>query len=168
MSTLPSNIESLITEHIDSVVRLEVLLLLSRDPRLSHTAEELARELRIDPRWATTEATELVGRGLASQAGTPDQPRFIFAPRTQALADAVLELAQAYSQRRVAIVAAIYRSPAPPAPDPVQSFADAFDLRRRVPRGKSPPLPPPSASPSPPSASERTPPGSSEQEQPRG
>lgn len=140
MSTLPANIDALIAEHIDSVVRLEVLLLLARDPGLSHGAEDLARELRIDPRWAATEARELVSRGLASQAVGPGEPRFVYAPRTGALAEAVSDLAQAYAQRRVAIVAAIYRAPEEGGPDPVQSFADAFDLRRRVPRGKSPPV----------------------------
>lgn len=163
MSTLPPNIERLIFEHIDSVVRLEVLLLLESVPHQSYSPDELARELRIDPRWATTEASELVTRGLAAQAGLPDAPRFIFAPRTRELAQAVTDLAQVYQQRRVAVVTAIYRAPDEAPPDPVQSFADAFDLRRRAPvapRGKSPPAPP-LPLPPPPPAPPPTPPPSS-------
>ena len=41
-----------IADHIDSVVQLEIILLLHRNPGLRWTAQTLARELRVEPEGA--------------------------------------------------------------------------------------------------------------------
>jgi hypothetical protein len=129
---LPPEVRSLISEHIDSVVRLEVLLHLhlaaqARGPGVTQgiTAADAARELRIEPAWATRQLEDLCSRGLASCDRNVPQ-RFIYHPSTDRLAAAVNALVAAYVDRRVAVVAAIYA----PAEDALQRFSDAFTFRK--------------------------------------
>ena len=120
---LPSHIKAFIAEHIRTVVELESLLLLQRDPHQHWCAEELGRELRIDEQFALQEIADLIQRGLA-RCEEPGGCRY--APRTPELDQAVQELARMYNERRVSVIQAIYSKPT----DPIQSFADAFRFRK--------------------------------------
>ena len=127
---LPSPIKAFLAEHIRSVVELEALLLLQRDPQRNWTAEELGKELRIDEQWAAMEIADLSQRGLvACIEGASTSCRY--APRTPEIEQAVQELARIYAERRVSVIQAIYAKPA----DPIQSFADAFRFRKERPNG---------------------------------
>ena len=100
---ISARVKQLITEHVDSVMQLEVLLLLAGQggqPVRGWTATELAQQLRVDAAWVDTT--------LRSMAAT------------------VNELAAAYADRRVTVIGLIFAKPT----DKLRSFADAFRLRK--------------------------------------
>lgn len=96
-----------IADNIDSVVQLEVLLLLHNSPNVTWTARDIARELRIDSAWADTQLEDLCARCLLV---CPRQsPRlYHYAATTPQLDRAVKGLADAYEQRRVSVIHLIY------------------------------------------------------------
>jgi predicted ArsR family transcriptional regulator len=122
---LPQDVRALIHDHIDSVAQLEVLLLLYGDTSRTWTAEDLARELRIDPRAAEQQLDLLCARGLLTCSDAP--PRvYQYVSRPGALDNAVGGLQRAYADRRVTVIGAIYSKPT----DPLRRFADAFRIRK--------------------------------------
>ena len=133
----PPNVRAFVAAHIDSVVQLEVLLLLFGSPDHARTAEEIARELRIDPAWVQSQLEQLCTRGLLNCEDSTSSPAYQYKPRTAELQDAVAGLAKAYNDRRVTVISLIYSKPPAPPPatepsgsDPLKSFADAFRLRK--------------------------------------
>lgn len=118
---IDDNVSALIAAEIHSVLELESLLLLYSHPERQWIPEEAARELGINLDWARRELERLASRGFAlTEAG-----RYRYAALGP-LHLAVAGLAEAYAQRRVTVIELIYSKPA----DPVQSFADAFRLRK--------------------------------------
>lgn len=123
---ISQDVRSLIVERIDSVVQLELLLLLQANPGRAWTAAEVAQELRIEPSWATGQLDELAGRGLlASEASDT----FRYAPQSSGLDSAVQRLSKDYAERRVTVITMIFSKPV----DKLRSFADAFRLRKEKP-----------------------------------
>ena len=127
---IPQEVKAFIAEHIDSVMQLEVLLLLHKSPQQSFNASDLARELRIDPAWAQNQLADLTARGLLVQpTATPDggsEPQYRYQARTPELHRAVTGLAQEYADRRVTVISLIFSKPV----DKIRSFADAFRIRK--------------------------------------
>ena len=123
---ITSRAKQLITDHLDSVMQLEVLLLLAGSPGKVWTAPDLAQQLRIDAVWVEGQLRAMAAGGLVAlgDAGPPAQ--FRFAPRTPELAQAVDELARAYADRRVTVIGLIFAKPT----DKLRSFADAFRIRK--------------------------------------
>lgn len=119
------DVRSLITSCIDSVVQLEVLLLLHAQPDKRWVASDLARELRIDSAWAEGQLAQLCARNLLTCSSDP-APIYQYGPGTSDLERAVAGLAQAYMDRRVSVISLIYSKPA----DALRSFSDAFKLRK--------------------------------------
>lgn len=109
-----------LTDRIDSVAQLDMLLLLSREGQAPMTAPQIAAELGFSADWVTGELALLVGRKLVVPVGNaytgPDRPE---------LRAVVAELAAAYRTHPVAMVAAIYSKP----DRRLKNFADAFRLR---------------------------------------
>jgi hypothetical protein len=118
-------------------------------PGRAWTPEALARELRVDRAWADAQlrafaAARLVrpdpphdGAGPApadgrSGGGGGEGGAFVFAPATPDLERDVTAAAQAYLLHRVRVIEIIYAARPSAA---VQSFADAFRLRRDPPHG---------------------------------
>ncbi|MFT3786910.1 MAG: hypothetical protein QM770_12205 [Tepidisphaeraceae bacterium] len=89
------------------------------------SAEDVARELRIEPGWATGQLAELLRRGLATLE-QENGSRYRFGPRSSELARAIDGLAIEYQNRRVAVISRIYSKPL----DPIRTFADAFRFRK--------------------------------------
>ena len=127
--TLPPHLLSFIATCIRTVVELEALLFLLHHAPRQFSADELARELRIDPQYAKQEMTDLAQHGLAEL--DPQTGHGKYAARTPELDQTVRELAKLYIERRVSVIQAIYNKPS----DPIQSFADAFKFRKGKPRG---------------------------------
>src|SRR5688500_2281938 len=121
-SEISQEVRTLILERIDSVVQLEVLLLLYGSPERVRTAPQIAQELRIDAAWALAQLGELVVRGLARNDGSE---AFRYAPGTPELDRAVAQLCRDYTERRVRLITLIFSQPV----DKLRSFADAFRLR---------------------------------------
>ena len=127
MSTdsLPAPVKQLLSRHIKSVEQLEVLLLLRSQPQRSWTAAAVYEVIRSSEPSIKARLLTFTANGfLTEEKGPP--PTFRFAPKDQTLAAAVDQTASAYQMSRVRVIEAIFA----PEVDPVQSFADAFKLRK--------------------------------------
>jgi len=122
---IPQPVRAFIAAHVESVLQLELLLLLHAQAPRPWTADELARELRIDAAWASAQLASLAGAGVLD-AGAADPPAYRYAPRTPQLDAAVAGLARAYAARRVTVIGLIFSKPVAK----IRSFADAFRFRK--------------------------------------
>jgi hypothetical protein len=129
-SEITQDVRTLILERIDSVVQLEILLLLHGAPDRARSAQEIAQELRIDASWAAGQLGDLAGRGLAAPASEGGE-LFRYAPASPELDHAVSALSREYNERRVRVISLIFSKPV----DKLRSFADAFRFRKDKPNG---------------------------------
>lgn len=127
---LPEDIRQFLGEYVESVLQLELLLLLRAGRARAYSADDLARELRIDRIWAAEQAELLCATGLVECERGPLQ-QFRFQPRTAALEEVVARTAEYYATRRLAIITHLYSGSSPQ----VKRLADAFKLRRDKPSG---------------------------------
>ena len=122
---IPERVKAFVSGEIDSVVQLEILLLLHAGAGAEFSADDVARQLRIDPAWAGPQLAELCARGtLVCTPGTP--ARYRYEPRTPELHQTISDLAQLYATHRVTLTTLIFSKP----PGPLRSFSDAFRFRR--------------------------------------
>ncbi|HYC33835.1 MAG TPA: hypothetical protein VEB59_16210 [Gemmatimonadales bacterium] len=124
MNGLPDAVHRFLYHNIDSVEQLEVLLLLRRAADRGWTAEEVARELYSHPSSVLHRMSSLAGRGLLREL---EPACFRYAPRSAELHDTVRAVAEAYRERRVAVITLIASKPI----ENVRAFSDAFRLRRK-------------------------------------
>ena len=104
---------------------LEVLLCLRSHGDDPVTAGALSRELRIPEEAAAAHLEEFSHLRLARAEGA--QPRSYRYAAARDIGRTVDELADAYARRKTSVISLIYSKPS----DQVQSFADAFRIRRR-------------------------------------
>jgi predicted ArsR family transcriptional regulator len=124
-ASLPPRVQRFLESHIDSIEKLEVLLLLRNQPARTWTAGGVAQELRIMEASAQGRMEDLCARGLVScEGGTP--PTYRFAPTSSEDSQAVTELATTYATRRVSVISFIFSRPT----DRLRSFANAFRLKK--------------------------------------
>lgn len=121
------DVRRFLAQHIESVVQLEVLLLLHAQPDRDFTPQEVGRELRIDAAGAAEQLAKLCTTGLLTSSGDA-APVYRF-QATSPAADTVAALAKAYNDRRVTIISLIYSKPA----DKIRIFTDAFRIRKEKP-----------------------------------
>lgn len=125
-TALPQRVQRFLMSHIDSIEKLEVLLLLRARAEREWMASEVALELRITEMSADARLESLTGsRLLMRDGGTP--PRYRYSPSDSEDVRSIAELAVAYSERRVSIITFIFSKPQAR----VQGFADAFLLKPR-------------------------------------
>jgi hypothetical protein len=124
-SGIPAEVRQLIADHIDSVLQLEVLLLLLEHPQQEFTVDEVAKELRVDVAFVTEQLANLCQRGILS-CTDGNAARYRYGPRTPELGRAIEGLREAYADRRVSVITLIFAKPV----DKLRSFADAFRLRK--------------------------------------
>jgi hypothetical protein len=120
---IDAHVRSFVHDQIESVVQVEVLLLLHAEPGRAFAGADVVEALRVEPAWAEAQLSHLCGRGILAEAGPGS---FRFAPRTAEVAGAVAGLARAYADRRVTVIGLIYAKPS----EPLRSFADAFRIRK--------------------------------------
>lgn len=125
-SALSQRVQRFLMTHIDSIEKLEVLLLLRARTEREWTASEVALELRITEASAAARLADLTsGALLVSTKGSP--PLYRFSPAHSEDTRSVSELAAAYSERRVSVITFIFSKPQ----EKVRGFADAFLFKRR-------------------------------------
>jgi hypothetical protein len=123
--SITSEVRAFIADYIDSVVQLEILLLLHAQPDKQFGAADIATQLRIDSAWADAQLAQLCRRGLVTSSGQP--VIYHYGPADPRLGRSVDELIKAYADRRVSVISLIFSKPV----DKIQSFADAFRIRPR-------------------------------------
>lgn len=122
---ISARVQDFIARHIESVVQLEILLLLREGAGREFCPHQVAEELKIAPSWAGPHLRVLADRGMLARTEGKD-PHYRYAPNTVELRSAIDELAQNYAERRVSVTALIFSRP----PTPLREFSDAFRLRR--------------------------------------
>jgi DNA-binding HxlR family transcriptional regulator len=126
VEALPDAVKRFILENVNSVAKLEVLLLLRAQRDTFWTAEAVSRALCTTPEMMAMQLAELQSRGLLiSQEASQRQYRY--EPKTSELEQTVAELDLMYKERRVSVINQIYSAPV----DKVRTFADAFRLRHK-------------------------------------
>ncbi len=122
---LPPRVQRFIAAHIDSIEKLEVLLLLRAHADRAWTPAAVSQELRIAETSAARRLMDLAARGLlAVEGGSPAAYRY--GPEDAEDAVTVDELAESYGTRRVSVITFIFSRPL----DTVRGFADAFRLKK--------------------------------------
>jgi hypothetical protein len=126
MKALPDDVSRFLSQHIDSVEQLEVLLLLHRAAESAWTPDMVAAALYTQPASAARRLSALCDHGLLEQVGeNPPAYRYIAESREQG--ELISTLADTYRERRVAVVTAIATNPM----ENVRAFSDAFRIRRK-------------------------------------
>lgn len=122
---LPDDLRRFITEHLGSIVQLELLLLLAADPAKPWSSEEAAKALYVAPEAALGFLEQMRAQGLCRAEG--DAPVcYRFSPSAPEHQQLTRDLAAIYKERRLTIINQIYAGPV----QKFQSFADAFRLRK--------------------------------------
>jgi hypothetical protein len=116
--------KAVLAEHVDSVLQLEMLLLLHAQPQREWTAPQIVNELRLDATWTEEQLRNLCTRGILTCTEQPVRT-YRYGPSDDALARGIDDLARAYADWRVAVIGLIYSKPM----DKIRSFADAFRIR---------------------------------------
>jgi hypothetical protein len=120
---IPAELRTFIAEHIQSVAKLEALLLLVEDPQRAWTSADAARALYIAETPTSALLRELHASGLL--VATESQPmRYRYEPKTKLLGCLVEDLARYYRERRVTVITLIHSAPV----DNLRTFADAFKI----------------------------------------
>jgi predicted ArsR family transcriptional regulator len=123
---IPAPVRNFLVQRIDSVVQLELLLLLYGNTNRCWSADEVAKELRIESTASQEQLDRLRSHGLAELS--PMNPSQYCYNTSQTSHDAeVRYLAREYAVRRVSVISLIYSKPT----DTLRSFADAFRLFRK-------------------------------------
>jgi hypothetical protein len=108
--TIPEQVQSFIAAHIDSVIVLEVLLLLYREPEREWSQGDIAAELRIEADWTRTRLQGLTRAGLVCETGPPPHV-YRYYPESLGLNAAVAALARTYCERPLRVISYIYSKP---------------------------------------------------------
>jgi hypothetical protein len=125
-SEISKEVLEYIAEHINSLEQLEILLLLKDQPTREWTAEAVFTVIQSSQSSVSQRLQEFGEKGLLIQRQTG---LFQYAPKDESLAQTIHALSAAYKERRMKVIELIYRKPI----DEVQSFADAFKLRKDKP-----------------------------------
>ena len=121
-----TELEEFIAAEIQSLEQLEILLLLSRNPHRWWTSQSVYEVVKSSLASVEDRLNEMAGRGLLKREGA-GQRSFQFAPDSGESWQVVSQLRDAYKERPVKVVQAIYTKPR----DGVQEFARAFQIRRK-------------------------------------
>ena len=121
---ISDGLKKFIKEQIQTVPKLEVLLLLHREPGRSFLVTEVAQELGFDNDTAQEQLSALEAIKLVKK--NTQKSSYRYSPLNVALDSVVDRLAVAYPKQRVAILSAILAG----EPDKVRRFVEAFKLTR--------------------------------------
>jgi hypothetical protein len=121
-------VTNFLADYIDSVLELELLLLLRAEPGRTWTAAHLAHQLKIDPAFASAQLEKFYQHRLLAGEARTDQPdpAYRYAPASTQLDATVASVAAAYATHRVSIIGLIFSKPT----STLKTFADAFRIRR--------------------------------------
>jgi DNA-binding IclR family transcriptional regulator len=120
-SDLPDGLQHLVNQHLFTMDHVAVVLELREHAERTESPDELARTCRLEPAVVERVIRDLTHSRLIRPEG--DGVRYDAAPGVRTAVDALAEMNR---RKPVTLVRAIYARP----PRAVQSFADAFRLRK--------------------------------------
>lgn len=121
-SRLPIDIKELLTNHIDSVGQLEVLLMFFNQPDRTWNPSTMSQELRSHETIVRQQMEKLATSGFLK---ADIHANYTYSP-TPELAEKVENLNRTYREMSVAVIAFIYEKPT----DKLKGFADAFKIKK--------------------------------------
>ena len=119
---ISEDLKAFVKEQIQTVSRLEVLLLAHRDPSRAFTATDVALELGFEKEVAEEQLRSLAALALLVQTDTDDATRYSYHPADVKSRSMVDQLAITYLQRPVPILSLILNE----CVDRTRIFAEAF------------------------------------------
>jgi len=123
VEAIPDEARAFVRKYVRSMLQLEALLFLAREPEQWCSAGAVSRELRSSPEAAAAQLERLSELGLLEARSDPE-PAFRFSPRDPTHVTVVAALSVLHRERFHAVVDMIY------ARDRAQVFADAFKLKK--------------------------------------
>lgn len=123
---ISQGLKKFIKEKIQTVLRLEILLLLHHQQTRSFTVAEVANELGFEKEDVNGQLTALETIGVVVESN-PDKHKYRYQPVNEALRSMVDQLAVGYSKQRVPILSVILAEHT----DRTRLFAEAFGIIRR-------------------------------------
>lgn len=123
---ISESLRRFLKERIQTVLRLEILLLLHNHEPRSFTAAEVANRLGFEIDTTAQELDELESIGVVVQTNRSDKIKYGYFPLNPALASTVKKLAIRYSRQRVSILSVILAE----HPDRARRFTEAFKIIR--------------------------------------
>jgi len=124
-SGLSEELEKFITGEIHSLEELEILLLLSLDPRKWWTANMVYDVVKSSPASVEERLKRFARRGMLKTENAAEI-HYQFSLQDEKPQRIMSDLRQAYKTHPVKVVQAIYAQP----PDPMSEFAKAFRIRK--------------------------------------
>ena len=121
---ISESVKRFVREQIQTVPKLEVLLLLHREQSRSFTPAEVANELALETDTASEQLTALEAIGLIER--NLNTSNYQYHPANKKLGSVVDRLAVAYPKQRVPILSAILAE----EPHKVRRFVEAFKCVR--------------------------------------
>jgi hypothetical protein len=122
---IPKHVERFISDHIDSVELIEVLLLVKRSRDREWTAQEVSERLYTSLRSAAHRLEALRASRLVAVREEGAHAHHRYEPADAALGRAVDDLENVYAERRTRVINLIFSRP----DDKIRTFADAFRIR---------------------------------------
>ena len=122
---ISESLKRFIKEKIQTVLRLEVLLLLHHHQPITFTAAEVANHLGFEGDTTAHELENLEAIGVVQS--NSDRTKYKYHPRNSTLRSMVDQLAAVYSRQRVPILSVILAE----HPERTRLFAEAFKIIRR-------------------------------------
>lgn len=122
---IPDEARAFVRKYVRSMLQLETLLFLAREPEQWWSAAVVSRELRSSPEAAAAQLGRLHELGLLETKTEPERA-FRFQPRESAHVVIVAALAALHRERFHAVVDMIYARDR----DRAQVFADAFKIKK--------------------------------------
>ena len=124
---ISNELKAFVKSQIQTVFRLEVLLLLHHEQSKAFTPADVALELGFERDMAQEPLTSLVTLGLLVQSNT-HEAKYHYDPADVAMGSLIDQLALTYSKRPVPILSLILAEPA----DRTRLFAEAFRLIKGI------------------------------------
>ena len=122
---IPGEIKAFITENLDSIGQLEVLLLIYSNPDKKWNAATISEEMRSSENSAQQHLDYLCSRGLIVKHD--QMPNlYYWVQNDEQMKKTLDHLAQNYRTYQVAIISLIYNKPV----DRIRSFANAFKIKK--------------------------------------
>ena len=125
---LPPAATRFIRDHIRSVGHLEVLLQLREAADEGQTVEQINRRQRTSIAAVEQVLAQFAAQGFVRYVEGSEPARYLFAPASEPLKRDLEELAVLYADFPVRVITIIHSSVGP-----MQSFADAFRIRKDPP-----------------------------------
>ena len=124
MGALSKEVKDFIAEHVQSVIRLEVLLLIADKADKNWASAEVERKLHLSPNSTKAHLDELLAQGLLTIVDGAEETLYRYNPSSDELDQTVAQLSNAYATQRVAVLTQIFANPV----DKVRLFTEAFRM----------------------------------------